>query len=295
MAAATALPPLRGRCASTVALRLLVTAAALLGLRHASVARAWLCGRPRQARLTRAAASGAGSSRVAGRSKLSLAVSSSTWVSHTSINVPPPWDENFEASWAAPTAAIGGSLLRLTAGHYVAAVDWASLSDCQAWLHAAAARTDPAAQASTQIYERCVSDFDPSRKSVSGGAPAKGVATAAAAAPPPAAVAASVTAVSAALIPGLGNLQSSAGAPEIPTPAFGTMGSSGEDPEMSEEDELMSTGGDPSFLDDAMWGDAPSTSLSAAAGEATGAAKGWEWDGVVDDNAHLVDEDSDDD
>merc|ERR1712032_494787 len=35
--------------------------------------------------------------------------------------------------------------------------------------------------------------------------------------------------------------------------SIGAVGSSGEDPEMSEEDELMMAGGDPSFLDDSLW------------------------------------------
>merc|ERR1719215_342437 len=61
--------------------------------------------------------------------------------------------------------------------------------------------------------------------------------------------------------------------------AAATLGSSGQDPEMSEKEEILMSGGDPSFLDDSAWNSSPAASKKAV--------KDDEWDGDVDDSAHF--------
>lgn len=219
-------------------------------------------------------------------------------ISHTPMVVPPPWGENFEAGWDVPKGAVRGSLLCGPEGQYVATVEWASLSDCSDWL----VGTSDAARNATAIFEVRRSEVGEVRSS---------------------ATAASVAASAAARIfkhrPELGSFAMPADQrPDIdPRTLFAV--AAGEEVDVDEEEELLISGGDPTFLDDSAWAAAvgskskalPSVVATGArallerylrSGSAdndqeidegkTGGAKRSdpEWDGIVDDTAHLIDD-----
>lgn len=218
-------------------------------------------------------------------------------ISHTPIVVPPPWDENFEAGWAVPKGAVRGSLLCGPAGQYVAAVEWASLSDCSDWLLG----TSDAARNATTVFEVRRSEVGQVRGR---------------------AMVASVAASAAARIfkhrPELGSFaMPSDQRPDIDPRTLFAVAAGEED--VDEEEELLISGGDPTFLDDSAWAvavgsNSKATQTVVATGARallerfvpsgssdkdreidhgkTGGAKRSEpeWDGIVDDTAHLIDD-----
>jgi len=180
-----------------------------------------------------------------------LAVPASV-VSHTPLSVPPPWDGDFEAAWTLPRGAVSGELLRGPAGQYVAAVVWASPEDCDAWLHA---ESMEATRAATTVFKAC--------RSEEGGdaAPAPSGAKEAVAAGGGAAAGAAAAAA-ARLVEQRQGLGSSA-RPEVdPRTLFAI--AAGEDVDIDLEDELVISGGDPSFLDDSLWETGPAASKGKA-------------------------------
>jgi len=155
-----------------------------------------------------------------------------TVISHTTLVVPHPWDEAFEAAWSAPRGAISASLLRGPKGQYVAEAEWASRADCESWM---AGPIMESVRATTTVFERRREEAAVARQPASASAKETGSRGGAFSSAPSADLRSTLDRIS-------------AGARES-----ATLGSSGEDPEMDEEEELMMAGGDPSFLDDSLW------------------------------------------
>ena len=160
-------------------------------------------------------------------------------VSHTKMQVHSPWSKEFEANWQVPPEALSGSLLRHD-GNYVAALEWASQADCDAWLGQPGMEQT---RQSTVQYVVCgavpsaSSELDD--KTSAGSAPQKAFAR---------------DLMDNALG---GGIRSRADfealqAPEVdPSVLFAI--SAGDDVDIEESDEVLISGGDPSFLNDDKW------------------------------------------
>ena len=230
-------------------------------------------------------------------------------VSHTQMQVVQPWSAAFEESWQVPSNALSGSLLRKD-GQYVAAIEWASQADCDAWLEQPGMEQT---RALTAQYVVCgMSDDAPAVTTTS--------------APQQKAFAREL--MDKAFEGGVrsrADLDALNRAPEVdPSVLFAI--SAGEDVDIDESDEVLISGGDPMFLSDEQWSrrvpNVPTNSAkskipSQAMNEhdeendeedvlfhggdptflddtvwASSAGKKHEdeeWDGVEDDTAHLFD------
>ena len=161
-------------------------------------------------------------------------------VSHTKMQVHSPWSKEFEATWQVPPEALSGSLLRHD-GNYVAALEWASQADCDAWLGQPGMEQT---RHSTVQYVVCGAAPSASKEPEDN---------------PSASSAPQEKAFARDLMDNAfgGGIRSRADfealqAPEVdPSVLFAI--SAGDDVDIDESDEVLISGGDPSFLNDDKW------------------------------------------
>lgn len=141
-------------------------------------------------------------------------------VSHTKMTIFPPWNAKFEENWKLPEGAVSGSLLRTDAGSYLAVLEWDSDLACKRWI-----ALEELLRENTVIF-RSVSSENPAtdKRQFSAGRP-------------------------------VGTRSSTRLSDEPPDvdPAILFAISAGEDVDIDLEDEVIISGGDPSFLDDEKW------------------------------------------
>ena len=152
-----------------------------------------------------------------------------------------PWNKKFEETWEPPERAVAGSLLRdKKTGEYIAVLEWASEVDCAAWVE-----SDDGLNDKTMHYTLCrgggqlhtKSQTDPKAQTEESEEakprrlenPLKGLMPS--------------------LRPGKGFFD---GPPEVDPEVLFAI-SAGEDVDIDLEDEVLISGGDPSFLDDSKW------------------------------------------
>jgi len=155
-------------------------------------------------------------------------------VSHTKMQVSQPWCSGFETNWHVPNTALSGTLLR-QGGQYVAALEWESAADCAAWL--AQPGMEETRDSTTQ-YEVC--------NSLTDAPPAESRHVLPNAVPTVVGNAISGTIRSRADLDALNHI------PDVdPSVVFSI--SAGEEVDIDESDEVLVSGGDPSFLDEKRW------------------------------------------
>ena len=162
-------------------------------------------------------------------------------VSHTQMMIFPPWDEEFEANWEVPEGALSGYLLRSGSGTYLAVLEWDSELAYKRWM--SLGKRPDLLNEKTKIFHR----VNPKSETEKPEKPK--------------------SAESAAEIfkrLGLSKTRSETQAeqaekrvfddrpPEV-DPAVLFAISAGEDVNIDLEDEILISGGDPSFLDDQKW------------------------------------------
>lgn len=157
-------------------------------------------------------------------------------VTHTKMNIFHPWDEKFEQIWEPPEGTVAGSLLRDGSGAYLAVLEWASATDCKEWLE-----SDDQLKMHTVQYKMC--SMAKSESSVSKDEREDMKST------KPRRLENPLNGLMPSLRPGKGFFD---GPPEVDPEVLFAI-SAGEDVDIDLEDEVLISGGDPSFLDDQKW------------------------------------------
>ena len=183
-------------------------------------------------------------------------------VSHTTLQVHQPWSKAFEASWQVPARALSGSLLR-KGGQYIAALEWASQAECETWLGQPGMEET---RHSTTQYTVCSSPSHQHELST-----AEDDSSSLPSAPEQKVRAREI--VDKAFGGGIrsrADLDALNQAPEV-DPSVLMAISAGEDVDIDESDEVLVSGGDPSFLNDDKW----SSSLRPAEKQKASQTKGY--------------------
>ena len=149
-------------------------------------------------------------------------------VTHTEMTVFEPWSSKLEETWELPKGAVAGSLLRDEKGAYLAVLEWPSELACDTWL---ANQKHAAKQLAKQTvkYSECAAGAAGAASKASGG-----------------------DSEASQFQQKLQQMQQAALAsdrPEVDPKVLFAI-SAGEDVDIDLEDEVLISGGDPSFLDD---------------------------------------------
>lgn len=159
-------------------------------------------------------------------------------VTHTRINIFYPWNEKFEETWEPPEGTVAGSLLRdESSGEYLAVLEWDSATGCDHWLN-----SDKHLKDNTVQYTVCSGTpklVDTSEKESKETELEKR----------PRRLENPLKGLMPTLRPGKGFFDQP---PEVDPEVLFAI-SAGEDVDIDLEDEVLISGGDPSFLDDQKW------------------------------------------
>eukprot|EP00438_Fugacium_kawagutii_P026920 Skav231932 [mRNA] locus=scaffold2283:3318:4178:- [translate_table: standard] len=165
----------------------------------------------------------------------------------TRMNVFYPWSKRFEETWEPPEEALAGSLLRGESGEYMAMLEWDSMADCELWLN-----SDQHLKDNTLKYQVCSGSLFKRPEKVSSkelenvepGRSGRSV---------PEVPGRRLENPLKGLMPPMQSLRPGFDRPPDVDPAVLFAISAGEDVDIDLEDEILISGGDPSFLDDQKW------------------------------------------